>query len=112
VTRARELKAIKSKAVCDMLDISPPTLSRLVKADAIPFINVGTANQPAYRFIEEKIIAWAEAGGNRKREKRPTRRTVARASGRDQLVPDMVPTATNNGQVVEFSTVRLVQQNG
>jgi predicted DNA-binding transcriptional regulator AlpA len=56
---------IKSKEVCKMIGASPATLSRLVKAEAIPCFRVGTGKNGGIRFIKEAVEAWIQRGGNR-----------------------------------------------
>jgi excisionase family DNA binding protein len=50
---------LDSKAVCGLLRVSPATLSRLVRANKIPYVLLGTGKTKLnVRFREEEIEAW------------------------------------------------------
>ena len=52
---------LKSDAVCELLSISPATLSRMVASNRIPFIliNVGKRKK-SVRFSEAELERWIE----------------------------------------------------
>ena len=70
------VKPLRSKAVCEMLDISASTLSRMVRRGEIPCVRIGTGKNATVRFFEESIMSWIQRGGCR----RHTRDTRALAS--------------------------------
>src|SRR5215813_10392832 len=48
-----------------LIGVSLPTLSRLVKAKAIPFYRVGVGPKAGVRFQKEAVLAWMARGGVR-----------------------------------------------
>jgi excisionase family DNA binding protein len=54
---------ITSEECRNLIGVSLATLSRLVKAKAIPFYRVGTSKNAGVRFVREAILAWMERGG-------------------------------------------------
>jgi excisionase family DNA binding protein len=52
---------LNSKAVCEILGIKAPTLSRMVHSNRIPFILLGTGKKKlTVRFREEELEAWLD----------------------------------------------------
>lgn len=50
---------LNSKAVCQILDIKPATLSRMVHANKIPFVLLGAGKKKlTVRFREEELENW------------------------------------------------------
>jgi excisionase family DNA binding protein len=50
---------LNSKAVCAILDIKPPTLSRMVHANKIPYVLLGIGKKKmTVRFREDELEAW------------------------------------------------------
>jgi excisionase family DNA binding protein len=57
---------ITSEECRRLIGVSLATLSRLVKAGAIPFYRVGTGPKAGVRFQREAILAWMARGGVRR----------------------------------------------
>jgi len=52
---------LDSKAVCTILGIKPPTLSRMVHSNRIPFVLLSTGKKKmTVRFKEEELEAWID----------------------------------------------------
>ena len=55
------LPLLTSKAVCKLLDISPATLSRMVRTNRIPYVLLSTGRRKLIvRFREAELEAWVE----------------------------------------------------
>ena len=55
------LPLLNSKAVCELLDISAATLSRMVRTNRIPYVLLGTGRRKLIvRFREAELEAWIE----------------------------------------------------
>ena len=55
------LPLLSSKAVCELLDISAATLSRMVRTNRIPYVLIGTGRRKLIvRFREAELEAWIE----------------------------------------------------
>jgi excisionase family DNA binding protein len=52
---------LDSKAVCEILGIKPPTLSRMVHANKIPYVLLGTGKKKlTVRFREAELEVWLD----------------------------------------------------
>ena len=52
---------LNSKAVCELLSVSPATLSRMVKSGRIPYVLLGTGRlKKTVRFKEDELEAWVQ----------------------------------------------------
>jgi excisionase family DNA binding protein len=55
------LPLLNSKTVCELLDISAATLSRMVRMNRIPYVLLGTGRRKLIvRFREAELEAWVE----------------------------------------------------
>jgi excisionase family DNA binding protein len=70
---------LNSTTVCQVLGISPATLSRMVRANRIPFVLIGTGKKKInVRFREEELEAWLT---------RRSRGAVARSASSNDVAP-------------------------
>jgi excisionase family DNA binding protein len=71
---------LNSKAVCELLDIKPATLSRMVHSNRIPYVLLGTGKKKmTVRFREEELEAWLD---RRSRGPAPKAKTEPGSTGR------------------------------
>jgi excisionase family DNA binding protein len=66
---------LNSSQVCQLLLVSPATLSRMVRANRIPFVLLGSGKTKlSVRFREEEIEAWlsrrSRGAGPREKERK------------------------------------------
>lgn len=52
---------MKMKEVAEWLRVSEKTIQRWIKL-GMPVINVGSETRPDWRFDEQKVMTWIEAG--------------------------------------------------